>query len=48
MHSIELKLGMHIIDHRLIYCVDFGEVRIYSFFFTGVQKSIGLENNIKD
>ena len=39
VHSIELKFGMHIIVHRLMYCVDFGEFRINSFF-TGVQKSI--------
>ena len=37
VHSIELKFGMHIIVHRLIYCVDFGEFSINSFF-TGVQK----------
>ena len=37
--SIELKFDMHIIVYRLIYCVDFGEFSIKSFF-TGVQKSI--------
>ena len=39
VHSIELKFDMHIIVYRLIYCVDFGEFRINSFF-TGEQKSI--------
>ena len=39
VHSIELKFGMHIIVHRLIHCVDFGEFRMNSFF-TGVQKRI--------
>ena len=32
VHLIELKFGMHIIIHRLIYCIDFGELRIDSFF----------------
>ena len=39
VHSIELKFDMHNIVHRFIYCVDFGEFKINSFF-TGVQKSI--------
>ena len=32
VHSMELKFGMHIIVYYLIYCVDFGEFRINSFF----------------
>ena len=39
VHSIELKLGMCIIGHRLIYCVEFGEFRINSFS-TGALKRI--------
>ena len=38
-HSTELKFGMHITVHRLIYCVDFGKFRINSVF-TEVQKTI--------
>ena len=37
VYSIELKIGMYIVGHRPIYCIDFGEFRINSFF-TGVQK----------
>ena len=32
-HSIELKFGMRVIVHRLIYCIDFGEFSNNSFFF---------------
>ena len=39
VHSIELKFGMHIVVHRLIYYVDFGKFRM-NCFFTGVQKTI--------
>ena len=39
VHSTELKFGTCIIGHHLIYCVEFGEFRIYSFF-TGAQKRI--------
>ena len=39
IHPIELKFGMHIIVHRLVYCIDFGEFSI-NRFFTGVQKII--------
>ena len=35
--SIELKFGMYIIVHRLIYCVDFGEFRINSFFYRSTK-----------
>ena len=31
VHSIELKFGMYIIDHRLTYCVKSGEFEINSF-----------------
>ena len=35
---IELKFGMYIIGHSLIYCVDFGEFRINSFFLQEYKK----------
>ena len=31
VHSIELKFGMHAIDHRRTNLIDFGECRTYSF-----------------
>ena len=45
MHLIELKFGMHIISHRPVYCIDFGEFKINSFF-TGVQKRIIIHYSI--
>ena len=46
VHSIELKFGMHVIVHRLTYCVDFGEFSINSLF-TGVQKSILIHYGLR-
>ena len=33
IRSIDLKFGMYIIVHRCTYCINFGELRINSFFF---------------
>ena len=33
-HSIELKFGMYILGHRSTNCVEFGEFRLNSFFFS--------------
>ena len=38
VHSIELKFGMYIIDHCPIYCIDFGEFRIKSFFSLSTKR----------
>ena len=38
MPLIELKFGMYIIDHRLTYCIDFGEFRITSFLLEYKKK----------
>ena len=38
IHSIDLKFGMYSIGHRLIYCVDFGEFMINSFFYKSTKK----------
>ena len=38
VHSIELKFDMHIIVHRFIYCVDFSEYRMNSFFLQEYKK----------
>ena len=32
VHSIEIKFGMYIINHRPTYCIEFGEFRIDSIF----------------
>ena len=38
-NSIYLKLGTHIIGHRSIHCIDFGEFRFNSFiFYRGTKK----------
>ena len=39
VHSIELKFGMHIIDHWPTYCVEFGEFRIDGFCFKCTKMS---------
>ena len=44
LHSIELKYGIYIICPHPTYCIDFGEIRISSFF-TGVQKRILIHYN---
>ena len=38
VHSIVLKLGIHIIGHRPTYCVEFDEFRINSFFLQEDKK----------
>ena len=31
VHSVKLKFSMYIINHPLTFCIDFDELRIYSF-----------------
>ena len=38
MHSIELKFGVYITDHRRTNPIDLGECQMYSFFLQEYKK----------
>ena len=40
MHSIELTLGMYITDHRRTNPIDFGEYRMFSFFYRSTKITV--------
>ena len=39
MHSIELKFGMYVTDHRRKNSIDFGDCRMHSFFHWSTKKN---------